>query len=151
MASFPSLSVLALCALAALPAAAQTRTYAFNSLDGVKLIKVKAAPVTYQGRKALQVTPASEAAAPGDRGEDRLAIVTPADFGDGVIEAEITGKPGAGAMEAARGFVGVAFRVAADASRFECFYLRPTNGRADDQVRRRAHARRPCRVHCAAP
>ena len=30
----------------------------------------------------------------------------------------------------------MAFRVAADASRFECFYLRPTNGRAEDQVRR---------------
>jgi hypothetical protein len=35
-----------------------------------------------------------------------------------------------------RGFVGIAFRVAAQASRFECFYLRPTNGRADDQLRR---------------
>ena len=29
-----------------------------------------------------------------------------------------------------------AYRVAADLSRFECFYLRPTNGRAEDQVRR---------------
>ena len=30
----------------------------------------------------------------------------------------------------ARGFVGIAFRVQDDASRFECFYLRPTNGRS---------------------
>ena len=36
----------------------------------------------------------------------------------------------------ARGFIGIAFRVADDASRFECFYLRPTNGRAEDQLRR---------------
>ena len=36
----------------------------------------------------------------------------------------------------ARGFVGVAFRVAEDRKKFECLYLRPTNGRADDQVRR---------------
>lgn len=36
----------------------------------------------------------------------------------------------------ARGFVGVAFRVSSDASKYECFYLRPTNGRADDQLRR---------------
>jgi hypothetical protein len=28
------------------------------------------------------------------------------------------------------------FRVSPDAAKFECFYLRPTNGRADDQVRR---------------
>jgi hypothetical protein len=32
--------------------------------------------------------------------------------------------------------VGVVFRAAPDGSKFECFYLRPTNGRADDQVRR---------------
>ena len=28
------------------------------------------------------------------------------------------------------------FASAADAAKYECFYLRPTNGRADDQVRR---------------
>ena len=33
-------------------------------------------------------------------------------------------------------FVGVAFRVASDLSKYECFYIRPTNGRADDQLRR---------------
>jgi len=36
----------------------------------------------------------------------------------------------------ARGFVGIAFRVSLNGSRFECIYLRPTNGRAEDQVRR---------------
>lgn len=41
-----------------------------------------------------------------------------------------------GAAEAARGFAGIAFRVASGASGFECFYLRPANGRAEDQVRR---------------
>jgi hypothetical protein len=35
-----------------------------------------------------------------------------------------------------RGFVGIAFRVQLGGSRFECFYLRPTNGRANDQLRR---------------
>jgi hypothetical protein len=48
----------------------------------------------------------------------------------------VSGEPGPGAAQAARGFVGIAFRVASDQSKFECFYLRPTNGRADDQVRR---------------
>ena len=32
--------------------------------------------------------------------------------------------------------MGIAFRVAADPSKYECFYIRPTNGRADDQLRR---------------
>jgi hypothetical protein len=35
-----------------------------------------------------------------------------------------------------RGFVGIAFRVQPDGAAFECFYLRPTNGRANDQLRR---------------
>ena len=35
-----------------------------------------------------------------------------------------------------RGFVGIAFRSAPDGSRFENLYLRPTNGRAENQLRR---------------
>ncbi|MGB0034081.1 MAG: hypothetical protein WBP79_01245, partial [Candidatus Acidiferrales bacterium] len=35
-----------------------------------------------------------------------------------------------------RGFIGIAFRVASHGSQFECFYLRMTNGRADDQIMR---------------
>lgn len=65
-----------------------------------------------------------------------VAIVDGSEFGDGVIEAEVAGKPAAGSNDTARGFVGIAFRVNDDASRYECFYLRPTNGRADDQLRR---------------
>lgn len=68
--------------------------------------------------------------------EDKLVIVPGIISHNGQIEAELAGAPVAGAAEAARGFVGIAFRVADDASRFECFYLRPTNGRADDQLRR---------------
>ncbi len=30
----------------------------------------------------------------------------------------------------------MAFRVARDAAKYECFYIRPTNGRSDDQLRR---------------
>ena len=41
-----------------------------------------------------------------------------------------------GAPEGARGFVGIAFRVQGDLRTYDAFYLRPTNGRADDQVRR---------------
>ena len=36
----------------------------------------------------------------------------------------------------ARGFIGLAFRINKDNSRFESIYIRPTNGRADDQLRR---------------
>lgn len=112
---------------------AQTKTIPLDSPGEFKLRNVKAEPVTYKGRRALRVTDAAPASA-GDG--DRLAILTKTEFQNGVIEVELAGEPGPGAMEGARGFVGVAFRVAPDASKFECVYLRPTNGRAEDQVRR---------------
>ncbi|MGE8554301.1 MAG: hypothetical protein ACN6OB_10280 [Chryseobacterium jejuense] len=65
-----------------------------------------------------------------------LAILKNTDFHNGTIEASISGQPLKSAGENARGFVGIAFRTAEDASKMEVFYLRPTNGRADDQVRR---------------
>lgn len=68
--------------------------------------------------------------------EKTLALLKNIDFHNGTIEATISGQPNSTASETARGFVGIAFRVAEDISRMEVFYLRPTNGRADDQVRR---------------
>jgi hypothetical protein len=47
---------------------------------------------------------------------------------------ELAGRPAGGAGGGARGFIGVGFRLQND--KFEYIYLRPTNGRADDQVRR---------------
>ena len=43
-------------------------------------------------------------------------------------------RPAGDAAAAARGFIGIAFRL--QNNRFEYIYLRPTNGRADDQIRR---------------
>lgn len=111
----------------------QVSTYPLDSLQGLKLHKVAVESVTYRGRKSLRVI---EGAGIAGGGEDRLAILTGTDFRDGVIEVELAGKPREGAVEGARGFVGIAFRVAPDVSKFECIYLRPTNARADDQVRR---------------
>lgn len=113
--------------------AAQTRTFPLDSIEGLKLRHVSAEAVTYQGRKAIRVT---EPPGATGQGEDKLAVLTGTEFQDGVIEVDLAGRPGGGATEGARGFVGVAFRVAPDVSKFECFYLRPANGRADDQVRR---------------
>jgi 3-keto-disaccharide hydrolase len=111
----------------------QAQTISLESLDHMKLVNVKAETTTFKGRKALQVR---DAAVAGTGDEGRLVILQKTDFQDGIIEVDLTGEPGPGAGEGARGFVGIAFRVAPDQSRFECIYLRPTNGRADDQVRR---------------
>lgn len=58
------------------------------------------------------------------------------DFKNGTIEVKVLSRLLKEAGEGARGFIGVAFRIAEDNKKFECLYIRPTNGRADDQVRR---------------
>jgi hypothetical protein len=95
------------------------------------LVNASADVVSYRGRRALHLAPG-----PGPS-ESILAIADqPEGFGDGTIEVDVAGAPRAGVDPGARGFIGVAFRVDAGAGRFELLYLRPTNGRADDQVRR---------------
>lgn len=115
----------------------KTRTIPLDALKAMQSRNVKTERVNYKGRGALRVTDT----APTNVGDgDRYVILSNTEFQDGVIEVELTGAPGANAGEGARGFVGVAFRVTPDAAKdsvkYECFYLRPTNGRADDQVRR---------------
>ena len=98
---------------------------------------VKTEQVTYNGRKALRVTDAAPANVPDGI---QLVILKKTEFQDGVIEIDLTGEPGPNAGAEARGFAGIAFRVNLDTPKdtvkYECFYLRPTNGRADDQIRR---------------
>lgn len=57
-------------------------------------------------------------------------------FKDGTIEVTVRSKLLPNAPESARGFIGVAFRINDSNSKFECIYIRPTNGRAEDQIRR---------------
>lgn len=102
-----------------------------QTVDKLKLHNVRAESTVYQGKKAVHLTQTPDAG-----GEATLAIVTGSEFQDGTIEVEVAGAPAAGAFGGARGFIGVAFRVRPDASKFELLYLRPTNGRADDQLRR---------------
>jgi hypothetical protein len=102
-----------------------------QTVDKLELRNVRAEPVEYQGKKAVHLTQT-----PGAQGEETLAIVAGSQFRDGTIELEVAGAPAAGAFGGARGFIGVAFRTQPAASKFELLYLRPTNGRAEDQLRR---------------
>ena len=101
-----------------------------QSVDRLAGQNVKIGQVDFKGRAAIQVIAAPDA--PNARS---YAVVKDAVFRDGTIEVDLAGQPAAGAGEGARGFIGIAFRLQAD-GRYEYIYLRPTNGRADDQVRR---------------
>ena len=95
--------------------------------------QVTAVNSDYKGKYALELQIPSSINSNNDKS---LAVVRNIDFHNGTIEATISGQPFKNAGETARGFVGIAFRVADDASKMEVFYLRPTNGRAEDQIRR---------------
>jgi hypothetical protein len=103
---------------------------ALTTTSGLVMHGVQASTVTHKGKPAVRLVESS-----GDTGEAYAVVPGPA-LQDGTIEVDVAGQPAAGATAAARGFAGIAFRVKADKSAFECFYLRPTNGRADDQLRR---------------
>lgn len=95
--------------------------------------QVAVSSVVHEGRQALRVIDIAPASI-GDG--DRLAVLPDIAFADGSIDLDVAGEVLPDAPENARGFVGIAFHVADDARRFEYFYIRPGNGRADDQVRR---------------
>jgi len=119
---------------------AAAQGFPLDSTSGLQPHDVTVEAVNYQGRKSVRVMPAVPAAselATAKNGEGGgIVVVQGTSFRNGTIEVDLAGKPRTGAGADARGFVGLAFRVSADPSRFECFYVRPTNGRADDQQRR---------------
>jgi len=57
-------------------------------------------------------------------------------FCNGTIEVMLLSRLLPTADANARGFIGLVFRINKDNNRFESIYLRPTNGRAEDQLRR---------------
>jgi hypothetical protein len=112
-----------LLALLAAPLAAQ-------SADRLVGQNVSIAQTNHQGRSAIQVIAKPDAA-----NASSYATIKDVSFHDGTIEVDLAGQPAAGSAGGARGFIGIAFRIQGD-GKYEYIYLRPTNGRAEDQVRR---------------
>src|SRR5262245_23674709 len=107
-----------------------TASLAAQTTDRLTARNVTVAPITFKGRSAVQLV-----ATPDAPNATSYAVVKDATFLNGTIEVDLAGQPAAGAGAGARGFIGIAFRMQAD-GKYEYIYLRPTNGRADDQVRR---------------
>lgn len=112
------------------PDAAPADTIRLNAAS-VRAVNVFVRDTTYRDRPAIEVTErAAGAAGP------TLAIINQSRFSVGSIEVELAGRPRAGVDSALRGFVGIAFHVSSGTREFRAFYLRPTNGRSTDQLRR---------------
>jgi hypothetical protein len=101
------------------------------TLDRLTLRGVVADRATYGGREALRLVESD-----ASRNTLGLALVNGVTFRDGTLDVDVAGRRGVHAVPDDRGFIGLAFRITANAERFEYIYLRPDNGRAPDQVRR---------------
>ena len=137
------------CLASAAPAAKPAR-FALTSAGGLTPVDVDVVPAKLHGKSAVRVTLKTDvrerllamsvadrqAAAAQGKSVEPLVVLDGTDFGDGTIEVEIAGEAQTALFEGARGFVGIAFRVQPDMHTYDAFYLRPTNGRADDQLRR---------------
>ena len=100
-----------------------------QSVDQLTPHNVKLKQVEYKGNRGIKIVEDGDV----PNGE-AYAIVKGTTFHNGEITVELAGQPAGGSAAAARGFIGIAFRM--KDGQFEYIYLRPTNGRADDQVRR---------------
>ena len=123
---FCPVTILICTLLIALPAV----RLAAQSADRLIGQNVSIAQTNFKGQSAVQVI-----AKPGAANGTSYASLKNVSFRDGVIEVDVAGQPASDTFAGARGFIGIAFRIQDD-GRYEYIYLRPTNGRADDQVRR---------------
>jgi hypothetical protein len=134
-----SVSMLIGCWLFLLTVNGYTQTMApikmpLDSLKGIEFIDGQAEVSNYHGRRAVHFLPLG---AP-KKGviSTRIGLINQVDFKNGTIEVDVAGAPGPEAASDDRGFIGVAFRAQDHGEKAEDIYLRPTNGRADDQLRR---------------
>ena len=87
----------------------------------------------FEGEKVLRVIKNQRL---NDFDIDSIVKLKNFDFHNGKIEVEMLSKLLPDAPDFARGFIGIAFRIAEDNSAFESFYIRPTNAMTDDLVRK---------------
>ncbi len=129
---FSIISIFLFC-LATFAYAGETRVFPLQNIDGLTANKVHLKNAVLQGEKSVQVVfpQGSKVEA-----ESTFVLIDGVDFHNGTIEVELAGEPEPDAPKWARGFVGISFRVTEDLARFETFYLRPLNGRTDNQLQR---------------
>ncbi|MGA2537228.1 MAG: hypothetical protein ABSF53_14520 [Terracidiphilus sp.] len=127
-----AVAVLAVCVSGALPGQT-SREVRLDSLERLDVPgNLKADIVDYRGRKAMRL---ANTRLPDSGYSEGLAIVRGASLADGTIEVSLSGDTTPDAPPELRGFVGIAFRVT-DRAHFECIYIRPKNGRSEDQLQR---------------
>jgi hypothetical protein len=87
----------------------------------------------FAGKEAIRVVKDTNVKAVDQPSFVKIADV---DFRNGTIEVTVLSRLLPDAPEFARGFIGIAFHISDSNSKFECIYIRPVNGRANNQLQR---------------
>ncbi|WP_286770045.1 hypothetical protein [Sphingobacterium sp. 40-24] len=107
-----------------------------------ELNNVKASVVKLKGQKVLKMERDLEALSfdkdnmVATVDEPTYAKLKGVDFENGIIEVKVLSRLLESAPDFARGFIGVAFHINDSNTNFQSIYIRPTNGRAENQFRR---------------
>jgi len=110
---------------------AQAQTFDLSAVNQITTHNVVASAADFKGRTCLKVALTDDMQAKmlkGQPGDQPTFALLPVTFHNGNIEVDIAGEVNGKGAPDARGFVGIAFRVNGDISKFEAIYLRMTNG-----------------------
>lgn len=97
--------------------------------DGLLPINTEITEQKHKGKAALKVKAIKN-------NKTAMVLLPVSDFTEGTIEFEMAANRAANSHPESRGFAGLAFHISKDTTAFDVIYLRATNGRAEDQVRR---------------
>ena len=97
-----------------------------TAIDNVKL----------DGQNVLKVVKAEKIM---EFDENTYAKLIDSSFHNGIIEVKMLSRLLSDAPDFARGFIGIAYRINNDDTKFESFYVRPTNGRQCSDPIRKSH------------
>lgn len=115
------------------PVSSQSAKLKINKLEAVSVSMSSASSAKIMSKNTVRVI---KDPAVKEFDEPTFAKLKDANFKNGTIEVKVLSRLLKDAPEAARGFIGVAFRINESNSKFECIYIRPTNGRVEIQLRR---------------
>ncbi len=111
-----------------LPQVGFTQVIELDGSEELYLNNVVVERVKHRGKMALHVTSV-------DTGRpDNLVVIRDLEFQNGTIEFDVASRPEGKRRNG--GHAGVAFHVNAKATKYECIYLRPMNGRSENQIQR---------------
>lgn len=103
------------------------------SKEALEPIWVQIGKTKLDGEKCLQVYKTEKL---DEHDIDSMAKLKDLTFHNGIIEVQVRSRLLPDAPDYARGFIGIAFRIAPDNAKFEAFYIRPANGTSKDPVRK---------------